>query len=109
MTWRIVFAAHIAVTVILALIGLAMPAHSHGHWNWVMDFRNAEGKGCCHPEDVVPVARAVALQATVGSVIEAEFPNGEEAITVQVIYATQDAHGRPLITKFGCLFTIPGG
>lgn len=91
---------------VVALIALAWPALAHDEFAWVAKYTNAHGTNCCGQRDTTVISDEQALNARIGSTIVADFPGvANFPVIVQVIRQTEDEHGRPVLSKFGCLFS----
>lgn len=98
-----------ALLMLLILLALALPAIAHDAHAWMRKFETPGGVNCCDATDVVPIGHAEANAAHVGTIITADFP-GDPAtpVTVQAIHQTEDPDGRPMLSKWGCLFRVFG-
>lgn len=102
-------AAAVLTLAIVALVALALPVLAHGTHDWMRKYETPSGVNCCDETDVVPIGHAEANAAHVGTVITADFPGyPATAVTVQAIYQTEDHDGRPMLSRWGCLWKVFG-
>jgi hypothetical protein len=102
--WGVFFLA-VGASILL----LARPAHSHEGYRWVEKYDNGHGTNCCGEHDIVFISREDASAADVGSVLTAVFPDvGEVTVRVLIVHPTEDRQGRPMLSKWGCLFKPTG-
>ena len=107
----------IALAIFAALVVLALAlsyAFAHGSLSWAAEYRSANNVPCCngpseHGEgDCAEIPEAVAMSATLGSIIPVQFPSGERLVKVTAFFASPDPHAPAVACVPGCLFRGAG-
>lgn len=107
--------------LIVALI-FSLGAHAADHdqsmepHNWISQYKNGHGQGCCHATDIHPISLQKAYAAKLGSKVKIKVHQSGDSgnyvadlnVIITAIHPSHDPHGRAWITRYGCLF-IPAG